>query len=64
MQPGHDDRILFTERLLQWAIRRAREVACLVCQFILKIIKICEFDHLLFVVIISLVFTYLSVHYI
>ena len=24
VQPGHDDRILFTERLLQWAIRRAR----------------------------------------
>ena len=24
VQSGHDDRILFTERLLQWAIRRAR----------------------------------------
>ena len=63
VQPGHDHRILFTERLLQWAIRRARQVACLVCQFIFKMIKICKFDHLLLVVIILLGFTYLHVHY-
>jgi len=63
VQPGHDDRILFIERLLQWAIRRARKVPCLVCQFIFKMIKICEFDHLLLVVIISLGFTYLNMHY-
>ena len=43
---AHDDGILFIERLLQWAY--SLSIACLVCQFIFKMIKkTCKFDHLI-----------------
>jgi len=39
LRAAHNDRILFIERLLQWTIGRA--------QFLFKMIKKCEFDHLI-----------------
>ena len=59
---AHDDGILFIERLLQWAY--SLSIACLVCQFIFKMIK----KHVnltiwLLVVIISRSFSYLNVHF-